>query len=61
MFKEKAIRKIATQKTFCAKIRIGLQYIIGIGCHAPAVVCLSKLSLTSKHLQSADSGATRGK
>ena len=23
MFKEKAIRKIATQKTFCAKIRIG--------------------------------------
>ena len=23
MFKEKAIRKIAVQKTFCAKIRIG--------------------------------------
>ena len=44
MFKEKAIRKIAVQKTFCAKIRIVLQYIIGIGCHAPAVVCLSKLS-----------------
>lgn len=31
MFKEKAIRKIAVQKTFCAKIRIGLLYIIGIG------------------------------
>ena len=41
MFKEKAIRKIAVQKTFCAKIRIGLQYIIGIGCYAPAIVCLS--------------------
>ena len=41
MFKEKAIRKNAVRKIFCAKIRIGLQYIIGIGCYAPVIVCLS--------------------
>ena len=44
MLKEKAIGKIAVQKTFCAKIRIGLQYLIRIGCYAPAIACLSKLS-----------------
>ena len=42
MFKEKAIRKIAVQKTFCAKIRIDVQYIIGIGCYAPAIVCCDR-------------------
>ena len=61
MFKEKAIRKIAVQKTFCAKSVSGFNILSGIGCYAPAIVCLSKLSLTSKHLQRADSGATRGK
>ena len=50
MFKEKAIRKIAVQKIFCAKIRIGLQYIIGIGCYAPPLFVVIQAFIDFKTL-----------
>ena len=63
MFKEKAIRKIAVRKIFCAKIRIGLQYIIGIGCYAPAIVCcypsFHRLQNTYRVLIQAQHGANK--
>ena len=57
MFKEKATRKIAVQKHFAQKSVSGFNIL------SESAVMRQLLFVypTPKHLQSADSGATRGK
>ena len=63
MLKEKATRKIAVQKHFAQKSVLGLQYIIGIGCYAPAIVCcypsFHRLQNTYRVLIQAQHGANK--